>query len=138
MTRDGGLYRRGGLCVYHGLHRLPTGEMEEVVSSHLAEAECAVVGIAVELCRQRPVGLVVLKDGQTVGEGQLEQVLVALIREKIGVVACFHSVFDGKQAPEDTLWQILRKIIRHMADGVHYAVPSTVDDPAILTEIRDL
>ncbi|RDV14606.1 propionyl-CoA synthetase [Pontibacter diazotrophicus] len=118
-------------------HRLSTGEMEEMVASHKAVAECAVVGIADELRGQRPIGLVVLKDGQTISEAQLEEELVAHIREKIGAVACFKNVLIVNRLPKTRSGKILRKIMRHIADGTPYTVPSTIDDPAILTEIHD-
>ena len=44
-------------------HRLSTGQMEEVLASHPAVAECAVVGAKDELKGQTPIGLVVLKAG---------------------------------------------------------------------------
>ena len=39
-------------------HRLSTGEMEEVVSTHKDIAECAVIGVHDDLKGQLPVGLV--------------------------------------------------------------------------------
>ena len=44
-------------------HRLSTGAMEEVLSSHPDVAECAVFGVADSLKGQLPVGLLVLKSG---------------------------------------------------------------------------
>ena len=44
-------------------HRLSTGGMEEVLASHPAVAECAVIGIHDALKGQLPVGFVVLKMG---------------------------------------------------------------------------
>jgi propionyl-CoA synthetase len=111
--------------------------MEEMVASHPAVAECAVIGIADDLRGQRPIGLVVLKDGQTIREQQLEQELIGLIREKIGAVAYFRNALIVKRLPKTRSGKILRKILRNIADGVHYAIPSTIDDPAILTEIHN-
>ena len=116
-------------------HRLSTGEMEEHVGGHSAVAECAVVGIADELRGQRPVGFVILKDGVNIGEAQLESELVALIREKIGALACFRNALIVKRLPKTRSGKILRKTIRQIADGETYTIPSTIDDPAILTEI---
>lgn len=118
-------------------HRLSTGEMEEIVSSHPAIAECAVVGIADDLRGQRPVGLVVLKDGYELTEEEVENALVALIREKIGAVAFFRNAVVVKRLPKTRSGKILRKTIRKIADGEHYSIPSTIDDPLILTEIHD-
>src|SRR5690606_4235553 len=47
-------------------HRLSTGEMEEVVASHPAIAECCVVGAHDDLKGQIPIGLVLIKDGATI------------------------------------------------------------------------
>ncbi|TGE20024.1 propionyl-CoA synthetase [Hymenobacter elongatus] len=118
-------------------HRLSTGEMEELLAAHPAVAECAVLGIACDLRGQRPVGLVVLKDGQTIGEEQLEQELISLIREQIGAVASFRNALIVKRLPKTRSGKILRKTLRHLADGEEFTVPSTIDDPLILDEIRE-
>ena len=118
-------------------HRLSTGEMEELVAMHESVAECAVVGIADELRGQRPVALVLLKDGASIEESKLEEELVALIREKIGALATFKNATIVKRLPKTRSGKILRKIICNIADGVEYAVPSTIDDPLILTEISE-
>ena len=49
-------------------HRLSTTTMEEVLASHPAVAECAVIGITHELKGQVPLGFVVLKDNTRVEE----------------------------------------------------------------------
>jgi acyl-coenzyme A synthetase/AMP-(fatty) acid ligase len=118
-------------------HRLSTGEMEEIVAMHPAIAECAVVGIADELRGQRPVALVVLKDGIMIDEPKLETELVAMIRENIGAVAWFKNSAVVKRLPKTRSGKILRKIICKIADGVEYSLPSTIDDPVILSEIRE-
>ncbi|MBL7751697.1 MAG: AMP-binding protein, partial [Chitinophagaceae bacterium] len=144
QTGDGGYMDEDGYCYIMGRvddvinvsgHRLSTGEMEELVATHPAIAECAVMGIADELRGQRPVALVVLKDGKTIAEPELEEELVALIREKIGAVAYFRNAAIVKRLPKTRSGKILRKTIRHIADGQAYSVPSTIDDPAILPEI---
>ncbi|BFM09929.1 propionyl-CoA synthetase [Simiduia litorea] len=110
-------------------HRLSTGEMEEVIAAHSAVAECAVVGIQCELKGQQPVALVILKDGQTMSHGKIELELVAKVREKIGAVACLKTVKIVQQLPKTRSGKILRKLIRQIADGENYLLPSTIDDP---------
>lgn len=117
-------------------HRLSTGEMEELIASHPAIAECAVIGIADELKGQCPIGLVVLKDGLSVIEQLIEQELVALIRDQIGAVAWFKHVVVVKRLPKTRSGKILRKTMRHIADGLAYQIPSTIEDPETLTEIE--
>ena len=118
-------------------HRLSTGEMEEFVGSHPAVAECAVVGIADELRGQRPIGFAVLKDGVTIDEATLEAELVAVVRDQIGAVAFFRNALIVKRLPKTRSGKILRKTVRQIADGEAYTIPSTIDDPAILTEIAE-
>jgi propionyl-CoA synthetase len=79
---------------------------------------------------------VVLKDGQPIGEEQLEQELVALIRDKIGAVACFRHALIVPRLPKTRSGKILRKTLRQLADGEDFALPPTIDDPLILDEIR--
>ncbi|MDB5268103.1 MAG: prpE [Hymenobacter sp.] len=117
-------------------HRLSTGEIEEILAAHPAVAECAVLGIADPLRGQVPVGLVVLKDGQTIGEEQLEKELIAAVRAQIGALACFRAVLVVKRLPKTRSGKILRKTLRQLADGEDFPLPATIDDPLILDEIR--
>jgi len=116
-------------------HRLSTGEMEEVIASHPAVAECCVVGAHDELKGQVPIGLVLIKDGATIAHDELEEELVEMVRDKIGAIACFRQAMVVERLPKTRSGKILRRIIRQIADGEDYAVPSTIDDPAILDEI---
>jgi propionyl-CoA synthetase len=116
-------------------HRLSTGEMEEVVSSHPAIAECCVVGAQDDMKGQVPIGLVMIKDGATIDHDELEEELVEMVRDRIGAVACFRRALVVERLPKTRSGKILRRIIRQIADGEEYKVPSTIDDPAILEEL---
>ncbi|MBF9238990.1 AMP-binding protein [Hymenobacter sp. BT683] len=144
FSGDGGYRDTDGYCYIMGRvddvinvagHRLSTGEMEEILAAHPAVAECAVLGIADALRGQVPIGLVVLKDGQTIGEEAVEQELVSRVRTLIGALACFRSVLVVKRLPKTRSGKILRKTLRQLADGEGFAIPSTIDDPLILDEI---
>ena len=112
--------------------------MEEIVASHDSVAECAVFGVADEVKGQRPLGLIVLKSGQTTREEQLQQEIVQSIRDEIGAVASFKEVKVVKRLPKTRSGKILRKLLRNIADGVDFDIPSTIDDVAIIDEIRDV
>lgn len=116
-------------------HRLSTGEMEEIVASHPAVAECCVIGLADALKGQQPVGFILLKNGVTISEQQLQSELVQKVREQIGALACFKQALIVPRLPKTRSGKILRKLLRQIADGEEYVVPSTIDDPASLTEI---
>ncbi|MFD2890652.1 acetate--CoA ligase [Flavobacterium chuncheonense] len=116
-------------------HRLSTAEMEEIVASHSAVAECAVIGIEDALKGQIPLALVVTKSGETIEKFQLEHEVVKLVREKIGAVASLRTVLVVDRLPKTRSGKILRKLLRNIADGVDFQIPSTIDDPAIIEEV---
>lgn len=116
-------------------HRLSTGGMEEVLSSHPDVAECAVIGAADKLKGELPVGLVVLKAGAGQDQEKLIGELVALVRQKIGPVAAFKKVTVVDRLPKTRSGKILRGTMKKIADCEEYKVPATIDDPAILDEI---
>jgi propionyl-CoA synthetase len=117
-------------------HRLSTGAMEEVLASHPDVAECAVMGVADAIKGEVPLGLIVLKAGVTRRHVEIVAELVQMVREKIGPVASFRGATVVKRLPKTRSGKILRGTIKKIADGVEYRVPPTIDDPAILDEIR--
>ena len=146
LTGDGGYIDHEGFLFIMGRtddviniagHRLSTGEMEEIIASHKAVAECAVVGINDALKGQIPIALTILKDHAEIDERSLQQELVGMIKEQIGPFACFKQAFIVKRLPKTRSGKILRKIIRNIANGEPYSTPSTIDDPTILDEINE-
>ena len=118
-------------------HRLSTGEMEAIVADHPAVAECAVIGIEDRDKGQIPIGLLVLKDGVTQTITQIQADLVLSLRTDIGAFANFKRVLQVERLPKTRSGKILRKTLRQIADNHTIDVPATIDDPAILDEIRE-
>ena len=118
-------------------HRLSTGAMEEVLAGHPDVAECAVVGVTDPLKGQVPQGFVVLKAGRARAADELSGECAALMREAIGPVAAFRIVHIVKRLPKTRSGKILRATMRRIAEGETPKAPATIDDPAILDEIRE-
>ena len=118
-------------------HRLSTGAFEEVLASHQDIAECAVIGVADKLKGELPLGLVVLKSGVEHDHAEIIAELIALVRQKIGPVAAFKQAVIIERLPKTRSGKILRGTMRSIADGKDYKMPATIDDPAILDEIRE-
>lgn len=146
FTSDGGYIDEDGYVFVTGRvddvinvagHRLSTGEMEEIVSTHNDIAECAVFGVEDELKGQVPVGLAVLKAGTERDEEELRLELVKMIREEIGAIANFKQAAIVKRLPKTRSGKILRGTMRKIADSQEYTTPSTIDDPAILGEMEE-
>jgi propionyl-CoA synthetase len=135
---DGYLYVMGRIddVINVAGHRLSTGEMEEVLASHPAVAECAVIGVHDALKGQIPRGFVVLKAGVTADPQAVAAELVQLIRDQIGPVAALRRIDVVTALPKTRSGKILRKTMRGIADGQEEPVPSTIEDPAILDALR--
>ena len=138
QDEDGYIYITGRIddVINVAGHRLSTSEIEEVIASHYAVAECAVVGCHDEMKGQLPVGFVVLKhsfDGQS---DQISAELITKVRDTIGAVASFKTVHFIERLPKTRSGKILRKIIRCIVDNVPYQVPSTIEDMTVLDELK--
>lgn len=146
FTSDGGYRDEAGYTFIMGRvddvinvagHRLSTGEMEEIIATHPQVAECAVIGVHDSLKGQIPLGLVVLKAGVNRDDSRIQKELTQLIREQIGPIACYKDSAVVARLPKTRSGKILRGTMRRIADGEPYTMPSTIDDPAILTEIGE-
>jgi propionyl-CoA synthetase len=135
---DGYLYVMGRVddVINVAGHRLSTGQMEEVLASHPAVAECAVIGVDDDLKGQVPRGFVVLKAGVGTDPAVLSAELVQLVRDQIGPVAALRRVDVIAALPKTRSGKILRKTMRGIADGQDEMVPSTIEDPAVLDALR--
>ena len=117
-------------------HRLSTGSMEEILSENNSVAECAVLGIADNLKGQIPLGLIVLKSGVSKKPEEITKECIQMVREKIGPVAAFKNIVIVNRLPKTRSGKILRGTVSKIADQVPYKMPPTIDDPAILDEIK--
>jgi propionyl-CoA synthetase len=122
-------------------HRLSTGELEQALAGHAAVAECAVIGVADALKGTAPVGLVVLKAGAGVTAGSaaataLVTDLVQRVRDEVGPVASFQRCHIVTRLPKTRSGKVLRATMRAIADGRPFDIPATIEDPAVIDEIR--
>ena len=111
-------------------------EVEQALYDHPAVAECAVVGIQDEMKGQVPCGFIVLNAGVARDTAAVESEVVALVREKIGPVAAFRTAVTVKRLPKTRSGKILRGTMQKIADREDWNMPATIDDPAILDEVK--
>ena len=130
-------------------HRLSTGQIEEIISSHHAVAECAVVGAHDAVKGQVPIALLVLNNNNSDNNNNNDNInstnninihsqqtnervccseVVALVREKLGPVAAFKSAAIVPGLPKTRSGKILRGVIQKIADGRPYKLPGTIED----------
>jgi propionyl-CoA synthetase len=120
-------------------HRLSTGAIEEVIAGHPDIAECAVVGMPDSLRGQAPLGLLVLKAGIDRQPAEIVAEVVQRVRDLMGAIVAFKTAIVVARLPKTRSGKILRGTIVKMLNGDDYALPATIEDPAVLGEIeRDL
>ena len=117
-------------------HRLSTGGMEEVLAAHPDVAECAVIGVTDQLKGQVPVGFLCLNSGAGREDAEVVAECVKLVREKIGPVAAFKLAVVVDRLPKTRSGKILRGTMVKIADSEAFKAPATIEDPAILDEIK--
>ncbi|MEM6761011.1 MAG: propionyl-CoA synthetase [Pseudomonadota bacterium] len=139
MDEDGYLYimARTDDVINVAGHRLSTGAMEEVLAGHPDVAECAVVGVSDALKGQSPVGLLCLTTGVNRPHPEIVAECVQRVRDQIGPVAAFKQAVVIDRLPKTRSGKILRGTVVKIADNAAYKMPATIDDPAILDEIKE-
>ncbi|MFM8894085.1 MAG: AMP-binding enzyme, partial [Actinomycetales bacterium] len=119
-------------------HRLSTGSMEAVVAAHPMVAECAVIGVQDEIKGQVPRAFVVLKAGAQPDPNELQEQIVASVRQQIGPVAALRQVVVVPALPKTRSGKLLRRTMRGIANGRPEPVPSTIEDVRVLEAITGL
>ncbi len=117
-------------------HRLSTGAMEEVLANHPDVAECAVIGVTDQLKGQLPLGFVCTNKGTAKSDDDIKAECVKMMRETIGPVAAFKLIAVVDRLPKTRSGKILRGTMVKIADNADFKMPATIDDPAILDEIK--
>lgn len=118
-------------------HRLSTGAMEEVLANHPDVAECAVIGVNDTLKGQLPVGFLCLTTGVNRPHEEIIAECVKMMRDQIGPVAAFKLAVVVQRLPKTRSGKILRATMVKIADNQEFKMPATIDDPAILDEIKE-
>ena len=117
-------------------HRLSTGAMEEVLAGHPDVAECAVIGVSDPLKGQAPMGFVCLSKGVDRPHAEIAAECQQRVRDQIGPVAAYKMTLVVDRLPKTRSGKILRATMVKLADAEPFKLPATIDDPAILDEIK--
>ena len=117
-------------------HRLSTGQLEEVLADHPDIAECAVIGVVDQLKGQLPLGLICLYPNCNRLQDDIMAEAIALVKDRVGRVSSFNLIVVIERLPKTRSGKVLRGTMAKIADGENWNMPATIDDPAILDEIK--
>ncbi|CCF54093.1 related to acetyl coenzyme A synthetase / conserved uncharacterized protein (N-terminal fragment) [Ustilago hordei] len=139
-------------------HRLGTGLIEQVVTSHPDVIECAVVGAPDKLKGQSPFAIVVAhsrvataKDaGKALNSVESEEVKGMLksindhVRKEMGPIAQLSGLIEAQKLPKTrsgkTLRRSLRQAVENAASGKRGApvdFPPTIEDKEVIDTVRN-
>ena len=99
-------------------------------------AEAAVVGYPHDIKGNGLYCYVTLNVGEE-PNGELERDLKLWVRKQIGPIATPDLIHFSPGLPKTRSGKVLRGTIRKIADKEEYKMPATIDDPAILNEIKE-
>jgi len=74
--------------------------------------------------------------GTTKTDDEIKAECIKLVRDQIGPVAAFKLVAVVDRLPKTRSGKILRATMVKIADSAAFKMPATIDDPAILDEIK--
>jgi propionyl-CoA synthetase len=122
-------------------HRLGTREIEESISGHPQVAEVAVVGVADALKGQVAMAFVVLRDAALADDSaaavKLEADIMKRVDGDLGAVARPARVRFVLALPKTRSGKLLRRAIQAVCEGRDAGDLTTMDDPAVLQQIKD-
>ena len=115
-------------------HRLSTGQIEQIIASHPAITECAVIGADDGLKGMIPIAFAV-PDARAGASPALPGQIVSLVRERLGPVAALKQVHIVEALPKTRSGKILRAAMRRIANGEEVDIPPTIENPDALLKI---
>ncbi|KAF1788741.1 AMP-binding enzyme C-terminal domain [Phytophthora cactorum] len=105
-------------------HRITTGSIEEVIIEIPEVVECAVFGVTDPLKGHVPVALLVI-------DKKIDR-----LKEKMGSFVCLKDVGLVDALPKTRSGKVMRATIQAIADSAPFRVPATIDNVAVLDDIR--
>ena len=117
-------------------YRIGPGPIEDCLMKHPSISMAAVIGKDDLLRTQIIKAFIVLNKGFKESDN-LKLDIQSFVKKKLSAHEYPREVEVVKKLPVTSTGKILRRTIRKIADNVEYKVPPTIDDPAILTEIKE-
>jgi acetyl-CoA synthetase len=118
-------------------HRISTTEVESSLVTHPAVAEAAVVGAKDETTGQAIIAFVTLRAGEEPSTERGEE-LRRHVAEHIGPIARPKTVIFTDELPKTRSGKIMRRLLRDVAEGRDLGDTTTLADPRVVDEIRQL
>ncbi len=117
-------------------HRITTGELESAIALHKDITECAVVGKADEIKGEVPIAFVISRTKKS--SEVIAKEVITQVRKEIGPIASPKQVYLVKDLPKTRSGKIMRRILRKLFTGEDLGDLSTLANPEIVEEIKNM
>ncbi|NON62417.1 MULTISPECIES: acetate--CoA ligase [Acidianus] len=116
-------------------HRIGTREIEDVLISHPAVAESAVIGVPDPVRGEVAVAAVVLKSGYSPSE-ELRKTLLDYIRSALGSFVVFGGLYFVTKLPKTRSGKIMRRVVKGVISGAPVGDTTTLEDETSIDELK--
>jgi len=118
-------------------HRIGTREIEDVLISHPAVAESAVIGIPDPVRGEVAVAAVVLKQGYQPSD-ELRKTLIEYVRNNLGPIVVFGGLYFVSKLPKTRSGKIMRRIVRSVISGQTLGDITALEDETSVDELKKI
>lgn len=119
-------------------HRLGTAEIESAVNQHDLISESAAIGVLHDI-KGEGVYIFAIAKKKDADINQLQQEIVALIRQEIGAIAAPDRVFIVDDLPKTRSGKIMRRILKKIiARDENLGDISTLVNPEVVNQLKNL
>jgi acetyl-CoA synthetase len=116
-------------------HRIATIELEDILVTHPAVTEAAVIGRHDEVKGEVPVACVVLRP-HVAGTPALRQELIELVRSTMGPIGIPSAIYFVDKVPKTRSAKIMRRLIRDVVEERPLGDTTTLEDETSVDEAR--
>ena len=118
-------------------HRLSNAEIEDVINSHEAVVESAIIGMPDPIKGEVPLALVILKEGMQASEN-LSQEIIDLVANKISHIAKPAKVIYVDDLPKTRSGKIMRRVLKRLLKNEELGDLSTLANPECVEKLREI
>jgi acetyl-CoA synthetase len=116
-------------------HRIGTFEVESAILENDFVAEAAVVGISDEIKGETIAAFIILKENVQ-KEEKLKEIIKNKVRELIGPIVIFSSIFFVDKLPKTRSGKIMRRLLKSVLTNKELGDITTLEEEASIEEIK--
>ncbi|KAN0053046.1 hypothetical protein ACTA71_012528 [Dictyostelium dimigraforme] len=121
-----------------GGNKIQLNTIESSILKHPFVLECCSIGIYNPTCYSVPIGLLVLKENNSIDSNQLQNEINNIISQDIESLATLRKIVIVPQLPKTKVGKIPRSIISKFLNDSNFQLPDNVNDVELFYEIKQL